>query len=466
MKIQFMGAAKNVTGSCFLLSTEKNKFLVDCGLFQGPKEVKELNYNNFDFNPEEIDFVILTHAHIDHSGLIPKLVKHGFKGKVYCTPTTLELCKIMLPDSGYIQEMEVERKNRKNIRAGRELIEPIYTSDDAYASISYFVEVDYDKLFTITENIKLRLKNAGHILGSAIVELWLKDEANQQEKKIVFSGDLGDCNQPIIKDPDTITEADYLVIESTYGHKNRDKSKSKKEQLEEVIAETIRCKGNLIIPAFAIERTQDLLYYLNQIELEGKSGNMSMFVDSPLAISATEIFCKSDDYFDHKTQLLKDQTNACPILPKGIKLTRSAEESIKLNTIKKGAIIISASGMCEAGRIKHHLKHNLWRRECTILFVGYQAIGTLGRRIINGEERVRIHGEEIAVKAQIKNIEGFSAHADQNALINWIDAFTVKPRRIFVTHGEEQNSSIFAEKISTKFGIEAVVPSRLDVVKL
>ncbi|MBS4024807.1 MAG: MBL fold metallo-hydrolase [Clostridia bacterium] len=464
MKIKFLGGARTVTGSCYLVATGEVKFLVDCGMFQGTKNIKELNYGVFDFDPKEIDFLLLTHAHIDHSGLIPKLVKQGFIGKVYCTSATVELCKIMLPDSGHIQEMEVERKNRKNSRAGKELLEPIYGVEDAKKALSHLSPVEYDQQIIITDAVSVAFRNAGHILGSAMIEVWLKDKG--ETVKIVFSGDLGDFNQPIIKDPVFISDADIVLIESTYGNKIRYNKEDKKRELLKVIQETMAQGGNLIIPAFAVERTQDLLYYLAQLEQEGYLKGISLFVDSPLAISATEIFCNSESYFDSDTLALANKTNECPFILPGLRFTRLAEESQSLNRIHGGAVIISASGMCDAGRIKHHLKHNLWRKECTILFVGYQAIGTLGQRILSGEKNITIHGEEITVKARITKIEGFSAHADKNTLVNWLKCFFKKPSQVFVTHGEEKNAEELARIIAEELGIKAIVPERLSEFNL
>lgn len=465
MKIKFYGAAKTVTGSCFMVDTGRRKFLIDCGLFQGGKQLKELNYNPFEFDVSDIDFLLLTHAHIDHSGLIPKLVKHGFRGKVYCTSATLELCSIMLPDSGYIQEMEVERKNRKNLRAGRPLLEPIYTANDAKNALQWFVPVKYEQMIQVAPEVKVTFQNAGHILGAAILEIWVEDQEGKITK-LVVSGDLGDLNQPIVNDPAIIEEADYLIMESTYGNRIRQKKESKKEQLLKVILKTKKQGGNLIIPSFAVERTQDLLYFLSMLEHEGKLQDVNIFVDSPLAISATEIFCKATDYYDDDTKKLAESTNDCPFSLPGLKFTKTAEESMQLNKINSGAIIISASGMCEAGRIKHHLKHNLWRKESTILFVGYQAVGTLGRRIINGEKQVKIHGEDIIVKAKIISIEGFSAHADQQTLLGWVKAFKKKPKLIFIIHGEEENINGLAKAIENQLEIPTYIPERLAEVDI
>ena len=426
--------------------------MIDCGMFQGNKAMKDRNYTEFPFNPAEIDFMILTHAHVDHSGLIPKLVKKGFKGTIYCTTATKDLCTIVLPDSGYIQEMEIERKNRKLSRAGEPLLEPIYTSNDAYDSLNLFHGVPMKNIIRIDDEISFKFNEAGHILGSSIIELWVGAE------KIVFSGDLGNKNQPIIKDPDYISEADYLVIESTYGDRKHSDQYNKEEKLIEIIKDTFARGGNLIIPAFAVERTQDLLYYLHNIKNSGIFDNLPIYVDSPLAIKATNIFCNRQEYYDVETTELAKFNNECPFIYDDITFTQTADESKNINTIKNGAIIISASGMAEAGRIKHHLKHNLWRAESTVLFVGYQAIGTLGRRIKDGEKTVRIHGEEVAVNAKVLYLDGFSAHADQDGLIDWIDHFESFPQHVFIVHGEEESSGEFARIIKEKYTTNVTIP--------
>jgi len=449
LKLKFLGASGFVTGSCFLLETNDTKFLVDCGMFQGPKSIKELNYGDFPFNPSEIDFLLLTHAHIDHSGLIPKLYKKGFSGSTYCTAATHQLASIMLPDSGYIQEMEVERKNRKAIRAGKPLLEPIYTAADALNCIKYFQNIEYNQEVNITPKIRIRFQDAGHILGSSTIEIWIQE--GMKNLKIVFSGDIGNLDQPIINDPTYIADADYVVMESTYGDRLHAKTTTNKlEQLSTIINDSLSRGGNLIIPAFAIERTQDLLYNLNKLIQSKEISPEHIFIDSPLAIQATEIFCQNPSYYDEEAkELAKNQS--CPLIMPGLNFARTAEESMEINKIKSGAIIISASGMCDAGRIKHHLKHNLWRHESTILFTGYQAMGTLGRRILDGEKKVRIHGEEIAVNAQIKKLEGYSAHADQAGLLKWISSLNKPPKKIFITHGEGDSPKELANLLRDKY---------------
>ncbi|MCR6546344.1 MBL fold metallo-hydrolase [Dehalobacterium formicoaceticum] len=457
IKISFLGAARVVTGSCYLLEHQQTKFLIDCGMFQGSKSLEEHNYREFPFNPGEIDFVLLTHAHIDHSGLLPKLYKSGFSGPTYGTSGTVELCKIMLPDSGYIQESEVERKNKKARRSGGKELTPIYTAQDAEACVRFFEKRPYNLEFEPAPGIKITFRDAGHILGSSILELVY--EENEQVKKMVLSGDLGRSNQPILNDPYIVQEANYLVLETTYGDRFHDDPIDNDERMAQAINETFQRGGNVIIPAFAVDRTQDLLYTLNRLMDDGKINPQSIYVDSPLAIAATEIFCKHPQYFDEETKEFMEERQGCPFHLKNLNYSHTAEESMALNKIKSGALIISASGMAEAGRIKHHLKHNLWRRECTVIFVGYQAEGTLGRRIVDGAKKVKIHGEEVVVKARILMLEGYSAHADQKELVHWLDGFKKIPEYIFLTHGEEKGTEHFAQILKEKYQAQAIVPS-------
>lgn len=463
MKIQFLGAARTVTGSCYLLDVGQSKIMIDCGMFQGGQGIKERNYERFYFEPSEIKYLLLTHAHIDHSGLVPKLYKHGFRGQIIATSATFDLCHILLPDSAHIQQMEVERKNRKLTRAGKPLIQEIYTVDDALDCLKQFRHVEYHEVIQLTPQVTVRFQDAGHILGSSIIEMWVHE--GDQEVKLVFSGDIGNHSQPLIKDPSFIEAADYVFMESTYGNRLHQENLNKVEALKNVILETMTKGGNLIIPAFAVERTQDLLYDLNLL-LQSKSiPEVPIYIDSPLAIEATEIFRRNSQYFDTETQeWIRKGGN--PLALPGLRYTHTAEESKKLNEMKGGAIIISASGMCDAGRIKHHLRHNLWRPESTILFVGYQAEGTLGRRLLEGEKLVTIHGEEVVVKADIRRIDGFSAHADQRALLAWVKKFRTKPGKIFVIHGEEESSLALAKLLTQEVGVPAVVPNWLDIEEL
>lgn len=457
MKLTFLGAAQVVTGSAFLIETDENKILVDCGMFQGGKTLSELNYRDFSFSPGDLDGVILTHAHIDHSGLLPKLCKEGFSGRIYATKVTTELCGIMLPDSAHIQEFEAEIINRKGRRAGKKMIEPLYVVADAYACLNHFVPIPYDKTIEIVPGIKIRFRDAGHILGSAMVEVWVKDATSSQ--KLVFSGDIGQPGQPIIKEPSFIDEADYVIMESTYGNRVHEQI-DKKEILAEIVNDTVRRGGNVVIPAFAVGRTQTLLYYFLELFQEGRLPDIPIIIDSPLAISATDVFMRNVQDYDtdalEMVEAFKKKT-AVAHMPQ-LKFTRSAEESKAINTIKKSAIIISASGMADAGRILHHLKHNLWRPQSSVLLVGYQAEGSLGRRLQEGVRRVKIMGEEVGVAAKIYSFDGFSAHGDKNFLREWLEHFTVKPANVFVMHGEPEMAEPFADVVKNELGLSAYVP--------
>ncbi|HHV08199.1 MAG TPA: MBL fold metallo-hydrolase [Firmicutes bacterium] len=455
-ELHFLGAAGTVTGSCFLLNTGDCQLLVDCGLFQGKKEIRKCNYEPFSFSPTDIDYVILTHSHIDHSGLLPRLVKEGFKGKIIATRPSVDLARIMLPDSGHIQEMEAEWKNRKRARAGRPPEAPLYTVADAEAVLPLFLGVNYDEIISLSSSIKFRLRDAGHILGSAIIEMWLTED--NETIKLVFSGDFGNSGQPIIRDPALIEAADYLILESTYGNRLHEPREERRPHLAQIIRDTVARQGNVIIPAFAIERTQDLLYELSALYREGEiPSRVITYVDSPLATKATEVFIRNPGYYDHETwQLL--QKGFKPLSFDNLEFVRTVEESKWLNTEATGSIIISASGMCDAGRVKHHLKHNLWRPESSVVLVGYQAEGTLGRRLLEGASKVRIFGEEIAVKSQIYSLSAYSAHADQNALINWVKAFHKLPQQVFLVHGEQDALSTLAELLRKDLGVTVSIP--------
>lgn len=463
MRIHFLGATGTVTGSCFLLETAASRVMIDCGLFQGPKEIRERNYGNFFIQPRTVQHLLLTHAHIDHSGLIPKFVKQGFKGKVYATAPTVELCEVLLPDSAHIQESEVEHKNRKARRAGRELIEPIYTTPDAVHSLSRFTQVMYNEMIQVTPEIKARFLDAGHILGSATIEVWVQEGDNQV--KLVFSGDIGNKNRPLINDPTPITEADYVIMESTYGNRLHEQCDEEIELLHETIWETYKKGGNLIIPAFAVERTQDLLYHLNLLTEAGRMPPMTVYIDSPLATAATNIFRHNRQAYDQEANDFL-RRGRDPLFWPGLKFTESLEESKAINNISGGAIVISASGMCEAGRIRHHLKYNLWRPQSTVLFVGYQPKGTLGRQLLDGEKLVRIFGDDIAVRADIRSIDCYSAHADQTGLLEWVKGFTAAPREFFIVHGESEAAEALGNLITAQFGYKATVPAWQQVYEL
>lgn len=461
MKLQFLGAAGTVTGSCFHLETAQSRVLVDCGMFQGAKNIRERNYGSFPVSPRNINAVLITHAHIDHSGLIPKLVKFGFKGRIYATAPTVELIQALLPDSGHIQEMEVERKNRKNRRAGRPLLDPIYTVNEAYKSLSQLQGIGYNEVIQITPDIRARFVDAGHILGSAMIELWVQE--NDKEVKLVFSGDIGNNEQPIVKDPSIIDTADYLIMESTYGNRLHAEPQEEIELLRDAIQFTYQKGGNLIIPAFAVERTQDLLYHLNLLIEQKRIPPVPVYIDSPLATAATAIFQKHREYYDQETADVINR-GGDPFQFPGIRFTQTAEESKTLNNIS-GAIIISASGMCDAGRIRHHLKYNLWRPESTVLFVGYQAEGTLGRQLLDGEKKVRIFGDDIVVKADIKFIDSYSAHADQAGLIDWVKKFSVPPGEVMLVHGEQESLNTLAGLLRAE-GLKVTVPEWRQVLEL
>ncbi len=460
MNITFYGAAQEVTGSCHMVEVAGHKFLIDCGLFQGSLTDQMLNYEEFPFNIQEVEFVILTHAHIDHSGRIPKLYKAGYKNPVYCTSATRELCKIMLPDSGHIQENEIEWVNRKRMRAGKKPNDPIYTEQDAIDCLEIFKGLEYNVPVKINDDISFVLKDAGHMLGSAIVELYLKEDG--KEKKVVFTGDLGNKNLPIINDPVNIDSADVLVMESTYGDRLHSSIVDQSSKFIQIILDTIRRGGNVIIPSFAVGRTQELLYeinkYLTDDRIKEELSKIPVYVDSPLAVNATRIFESQHSYYDEEalSYLLKGDN---PLVFDNLHLIETSEESQALNDDPEPKIIISASGMCEVGRIKHHLKHNLYRSECTVLFVGYQAEGTLGRKIMNGEPLVKIFGEEIAVKAEIKSLDAFSGHADRDGLLGWVAAMKKKPEQIFIVHGELEAQNVLKEYIQQGFKINAINPA-------
>ena len=473
MKITFLGATKTVTGSNFLVEGAGKKFLVDCGMWQGKKEMEEENFNEFDFDPKQIDFMLLTHAHIDHSGRIPKLYNEGFRNKIYAHKATCDLCSLMLPDSGHIQEMESEWKNRKRKRRGEPERPPLYTAEEAARCLEIFEAVNYDEIIEIDENIHVRFNDAGHMLGSSIIELWVKEDG--KEVKTVFTGDLGNNDIPLLDSPTMIEDADYLVMESTYGSRLHVRNDEKAKIFLDVVSETLDKQGTVVIPSFAVGRTQEILYELNKIkentddeDFERKYKTLMkapVYVDSPLAISATEVFRENMDLFEEDVQK-EIMSGDNPLEFPGLKFTMTTDESKALNEDPTPSIIISASGMCEVGRIKHHLKHNLWNPNSTILFVGYQAPGTLGYSIVNGAKTVKIFGEEIAVNARIEYIEGYSGHADQEWLMNFIYSFITKPKHIFLVHGEEESQDVLEKKIIDETGISVTTPEYGETYEL
>ena len=459
MNIKFCGAATSVTGSCHLITTDKYKILLDCGQFQGSKSLEELNSGDFGFDPKEIDFMILSHSHIDHSGRIPLLINRGFKGKIYCTDATADLADIMLKDSGYIHEKEAEWSNRKAERSGRPMVTPLFTFNDAVASLKFLEQIVYEQLIEINPDVKLKFSDAGHILGSAIIELWITE--NDKTTKIVYSGDLGVKDKPLLNDPTTIEEADYLIMETTYGDRVHEPNQKSVDTLIDIILKTTRRGGTIVIPSFAVGRTQEIIYELNMFyeqhdEYKKELDNIMVYVDSPMATSATEIFRRNAQVFDDETReyILKGDN---PLDFKNLKFTRTSEESKALNFNTSPKIIISASGMCEAGRIKHHLKHNLWNPKSSIVFVGYQAEGTLGRSIVKGDKDVSIFGEKIHVSAEIYDLQGFSGHADREGLLEWLSLFKKMPNKIFLVHGEEESKKEFAAIVKKALGFDCTV---------
>lgn len=459
MKIQFCGAATGVTGSCHLISSEHYKILLDCGQFQGGKAMDAMNQEAFPFDPAEVDYLILSHAHIDHCGRIPLLVKRGFKGDIYCTDATADLLEVMLKDSGYIHEKEAEWKNRKNERAGRPLVEPLYTCNDAMESLKFVKPVLYDELMELNSEMRLVFNDAGHILGSAITELWITE--NGHTSKIVFSGDLGVMNRPILRNPTIIKKADYVIMETTYGNRLHPQNAMDVKTLLEIVIKTARRGGTTVIPSFAVGRTQELIYEFNRFyhdneEYHKELDDLMVYVDSPMATTATEVFRRNAQVFDEDMKETIANGNH-PLDFKNLRFTRSSEESTFLNTDRTPKVIISASGMCEAGRIRHHLKHNLWDPRCSVIFVGYQAESTLGRLLVEGAKTVTLFGEEIKVNAEIYNLEGFSGHADRDGLLEWLGGFRKKPKHIFLVHGEQESKEAFAQTVREELGFEPIV---------
>ncbi len=456
MKLHFFGADQCVTGSCHCLEVNGKRILIDCGLQQGRDEVDN---SSLPFHAGNIDYVLVTHAHIDHTGRIPMLVKQGFRGRILTTRLTAQLMDIMLQDSAHIQESDAEYKNRKNLRAGRPVVEPLYTVEDALQVKEFITTCEYGETVDLCEGVQVECIDAGHLLGSASMKLTVTE--NGETRTIVFSGDIGNVDQPIIRDPQFFHQADFVVMESTYGNRNHTEVWSYTDELAQIIDETLGNGGNVVIPSFAVGRTQELLYFIRQIKDENlvKSvPNFNVYVDSPLSKAATTIFCGDlRGYLDEAAlELVQDGTHMFNFT--NLRMTETVDESKNLNLDPSPKVIISASGMCDAGRIRHHLKHNLWRRENTILFVGYQAKNTLGRALFDGAKRVRLFGEDIQVNAHIKSLAGISGHADVDGLIRWLQYFSPKPRLVFVQHGEAQVCEQFAERLRTQLHYAAEAP--------
>jgi metallo-beta-lactamase family protein len=458
MKVKFCGASSGVTGSCHLLTTGGHSILLDCGQFQGGKAQDKLNYEDFPFDPKEIECLVLSHAHIDHCGRIPLLVKRGFTGKIYCTKPTADLLPIMLRDSAYIHEKEAEWANKKAERKDRELVEPLYTIADAEEALKYITPVLYNQLIDLNDDVRICFNDAGHILGSAITEIWATEGEN--ETKIVFSGDLGMTGRPLLNDPTIIKKANYVIMESTYGNRLHPENSMSVSELLAAVLRTVERGGTVVIPSFAVGRTQEMIFEFNKLydnnpEVYQKLKDVKVYIDSPMANAATDVFKENVAVFDSATQDYINRGDD-PLDFKNLVFTQSTEDSQKLNMDKSPKIIISASGMCEAGRIKHHLKHNLWNKKNSIIFVGYQAEGTLGRRLLEGAESVNLFGEEVMVNAEIVNLEGFSGHADRDGLASWLAGFTTDPQ-VFLVHGEDDAKRDFAAYVGQNLGARAIV---------
>lgn len=457
MKLTFLGAAHEVTGSCTLVEAAGHRFLVDCGMEQGRN-----TYENEDLPcaPGEIEAVLLTHAHIDHSGRLPYLYKNGYRGPIYATDATTDLCDIMLEDSAHIQEQEAEWKNRKAQRSGREPVEPDYTVQDALAVMEQFRPQPYGKPVAVLPGVQATFTDVGHLLGSSSITLRITEEGRTET--IVFSGDIGNSNQPMLRDPQYLTEADYVVMESTYGNRSHGPKPDYVGELAAVLQRTFDRGGNVVIPSFAVGRTQEMLYFIRQIKAENRvrgHGNFEAYVDSPLASKSTTIFRENySECFDQEAlDLVRSGQN--PLSFPGLRISETKEDSVAINADPSPKVILSASGMCDAGRIRHHLKHNLWREECTILFVGYQAAGSLGRTLLEGADQVKLFGEEVQVNAEIAQMSGMSGHADHDGLLRWLHSFAPKPGYVFVNHGDDEVCAGFAKELEGEgYAAEAPYP--------
>lgn len=464
MKVSFLGAAGTVTGSCYMIETAGRRFCIDCGLHQGNRTIEARNRDEKPYEPKGLGFVLLTHAHMDHSGLLPKLVREGFSGPIYCTEPTADLLEVMLDDSAHIQEMEAEWQSRKAVRKGHDPVEPLYGEEHVPPTLELLSTVRYDETFEPLPGITVRYRDAGHILGSAFIEIEVRENADTYT--LTFSGDLGQPDQLIVSDPQRGGAADYLFMESTYGDRDhKDKERSVREFRDAILA-TYERGGNVIIPAFAVERTQEVLYSLHCMHADGElPKDMAVFLDSPLAIKATNIFRKHPEYMDADARALFD-AGSDPFHVPQLKMTPSVAESRAINDHDGPAIIVSASGMCNAGRVLHHLRHNLWRPEAAIIFVGYQGQGTTGRKIVDGVGRVRVHGEHVAVKAKVHTIGGFSSHAGQTEMLEWLSHFSNPQMQVVLLHGELEAQLTFQQKIAERFGFAVHIPEYLETMEL
>ena len=462
VSVQILGAAEEVTGSCHLVKAGKSRILLDCGLIQGRRDDEERNKEPFPFDPQSIDAVVLSHAHIDHSGRLPLLVKAGFKGPIYTHRASRDLCRIMLKDSAFLNEKDVEWENRKRLRKGLAPVSALYTIEDANTAMSRFKGLSYDKKTKILPNITLRLNDAGHILGSSIVELWVEDRG--QTRKLVFSGDLGRPGMPILNDPAVIKQADLVIMESTYGDRVHRSWEQTLTEIEGVVRSTKNSRGNILVPSFAVGRTQEILYMFAKYYQAWNLDRWQIFLDSPLAIEATRVFTRHIDLFDQDTLDLWQQNQAQSILP-NLHISRTSNQSMALNRIHSGAIIIAGSGMCSGGRIKHHLKHNIWRRECDVVITGFQARGTLGRTLVDGAKYIRLWGETIRVSAGIHTIGGLSAHADQVGLCNWYSNFEPRPPIVLV-HGEPDAIASLTNTLQQRLQAPVTIPKYGQTIEI
>lgn len=456
MKIQFLGAAQTVTGSCYVLESNGRRFAVDCGMHQGNLEIEKRNRDTDIYDPHGLDFILITHAHIDHSGLLPRMVKMGFRGAIYTTPPTRDLLGIMLLDSAHVQEMETEWKNKKNKRHGRKAEEPLYTQDDVLKTLPLIQTVEYGKPFDPVEGVSATYKDAGHILGAAFIELQTKE--NGDTYRLVFSGDLGRPDQLLLNDPSVANPTDYLFLESTYGDRNHKDENTSRDELAQAIAYSYGRGEKVIIPSFAVERAQEIIYSLFLLSKQGKlPKNMPVYLDSPLAIQATEIFRKNPAYLDEDTRVLI-KNGQHPLTMPQLRYTQKTEDSQSINSTKGPAVVISASGMCNAGRVQHHLRHNLWREGASVVFVGFQAKGTPGRKIVDGAKSIRLLGEDVAVRAKIFTIGGFSAHAGQTQILEWLNAFDRPGMEVFLIHGEHEAQKTLGKLIEERFKLKVYIP--------
>jgi len=460
MKIKFLGAARTVTGSCYMLETGAHRFAIDCGMHQGSGEIEKRNWDTESYNPSGIDFFLITHAHIDHAGLLPRMVQQGFRGKIYATPPTRDLLEVMLLDSAHVQEMETHWRNKKRTRHGEKKIQPLYRQQDVLATLPSFEERPYSAPFSPVHGVRANFCDAGHILGASIIELWI--EENGTQSKLVFSGDIGRPAQLLVEDTASIRTADFLFLESTYGNRNHKNEKDSLDELAEAIAYSYQRKEKVIIPAFAVERSQEVIYSLFLLFKERRlPADMPVYLDSPLAIRATEIFRRHRAYFDDEAKkILKNGED--PLSLPSLRFTETAQESMSLNALAGPAVIISASGMADAGRVRHHLRHNLWREGASVVFVGFQAEGTSGRRLVEGAKTIRLLGDELAVKARIFTINGFSAHAGQSQILDWLGHFQNRQMQVFLIHGEFPAQKILEELIRKRFGLEVCIPEHLE----